>query len=64
MNAVERVAANDLESVEVQETSRGGYRLGLIRYDGEVILPLGSVYTGDYGQYRARNAVRRFLEGE
>ena len=43
---------------------RGGLRLALITRDGDAILPFGNTYTSDFGQYHARNAVRRFLEGE
>jgi hypothetical protein len=35
----------------------------LITRSGDVIVPLDDGYTGDYGQYRPRNAVRRFLDG-
>lgn len=52
---------DEIESVDVQTTARCGYRLALITRAGDVILPLGNFYTDDYGQYRARNAVRRFL---
>lgn len=60
----EEVPLDDIRSVEVQSVrAAGGYRLALITRSGDVILPLGSVYTGDKGNYRARDAVEDFLTG-